>query len=359
MTETFEQLLARLPQDQAILRGVEDVTKQCAVLPILTHLGWNWTNSQEVYPEFDVEGKKVDYCLRINQRKSVFLEVKRPSETLEKHEKQLLEYSFREGVDIAVLTNGLLWWFYLPLVRGNWQERKFFTIDIGQQSPEFAAKYFRKLIEKPAIETGDAIVRAKSIKESREKDKLIRKTIPDAWRQLIEGPDELLIELFADKVESICGYKPDIEQLTSYLQENFLNQINNEPQPSSRPKTIHPPTGEETSPVSPPKGQPRQRGASVTINNKTINASSVRDLYFQVLKYLCDTGLIDQVKPQIPYATSSKRFLISTEPLHQGGNEFRAPIEYNGYYMETHKSYKMALKQLEVFLETFGISIKY
>ena len=48
--------------------------------------------------------------LLINQKKRVFLEVKRASENLESHEKQLLEYSFTEGIDLAVLTNGLVWW---------------------------------------------------------------------------------------------------------------------------------------------------------------------------------------------------------------------------------------------------------
>lgn len=187
MNETLEQLLSRIAQDQGILRGNEDVTKQCAILPILFNLSWDWSNSQEVSPEFDVEEKKVDYCLRINQKKAVFLEVKRPAEDLEKHESQLLLYSFREGVDIAVLTNGLKWWFYLPLEGGNWQQRKFFTIDIRQQSPEISAKHFRELIGKPAIETGTAIERAKSMKKSREKKEDDKRDHPSCMEAVDRG----------------------------------------------------------------------------------------------------------------------------------------------------------------------------
>ncbi|TDI93301.1 MAG: hypothetical protein E2O77_03220 [Caldithrix sp.] len=68
----------------------------------------------------------MDYCLRVNQKKPVFIEVKRATEDLERHEKQLLEYSFEYGVDIAILTNGLTWWFYLPLLRRKLATEKVF-----------------------------------------------------------------------------------------------------------------------------------------------------------------------------------------------------------------------------------------
>ena len=57
------------------------------------------------------------------KKKAVFLETKRPMEDLEKDENQLLEYSFADGVEIAVLTNGLLWWLYFPLGKDNWKQR--------------------------------------------------------------------------------------------------------------------------------------------------------------------------------------------------------------------------------------------
>lgn len=359
MDETFEQLLSRLPQDQTLLRGVEEATKQGAVLPILFHIGWNSFNLQEVSPEFTVGNGRVDYCLRINQEKFVFLEVKRSTEDLDRHEKQLLEYSFTEGVDIAVLTNGLLWWFYLPLVSGNWQQRKFFTIDIKQQSPQVAAKHFKEFLGRDVIKNGSALEQAKSLKKSREKDKLINRTIPCAWKQLIEEPDELLIELFADKVESICGYRPDLEQLTDYIQENFSKPNSAKPQPSPTAPSRKYITSKPSPKTPPPQREVRQRGAVITIDSTTITASSVSDLYLQALKYLFDSNLINQINPHIPYATSSVRFLISADPHHQTGNEFRLPVEYKGYYMEAHKSYKSALSHLEAFLKNCGISMKY
>jgi len=79
----------------------------------------------------------------------------------------------------------------------------------------------------------------------------------------------------------------------------------------------------------------------------------------QTLKYLIQSGLIERLNPYIPYATSSARLLISKDPHHQAGNEFRIPIECEGYYMEAHKDYKNALSHLETFLKSAGIEMKY
>ena len=144
MPEPLEILLSQLARDNNLLNSVEEATKQGAVLPILNQLKWNWFNVHEVVPEFSVGTGRIDYCLRINQRNAVFIEVKRTTEDLERHEKQLLEYSFEHGVDLAILTNGLIWWFYLPLVGGNWHDRKFFTIDIRQQNPSTASQHFNE-----------------------------------------------------------------------------------------------------------------------------------------------------------------------------------------------------------------------
>lgn len=219
--ENFEQTLSKLSQDHTLLNSVEEATKQGAVLPILSALGWNCFNIQEVTPEFSVGNGRIDYCLRVNQKKPVFIEVKRATEDLERHEKQLLEYSFEYGVDIAILTNGLTWWFYLPLLGGNWQQRKFFSIDIRQQKVESAINHFKDFLSKESILKGSAVKKAKDVKRSREKNKLIQTAIPDAWKQLLEEPDELLLEIFADKVESICGHNPDLEILTEYIQKKY------------------------------------------------------------------------------------------------------------------------------------------
>ena len=362
MPKLLEKLLSQLSKDQNLLHSVEEATKQGAVLPILNKLGWDCFNVQEVIPEFSIGTGRIDYCLRINQTNSVFIEVKRTTEALERHEKQLLDYSFEYGVDIAILTNGLLWWFYLPLAGGEWHQRKFFTIDIRQQNPSAAAKHFEEFLNRASVSDGSAIKIAKSIKKSREKNKSIIKTIPKAWEQLLEEPDELLLELLADKVESICGHRADLEILTDFIHEKCLyktqtslDTLRTTKSTSSKRRIISPDKAQHL----PPQKSTKRKGAIVAIGDKTIKASTVGDLYYQALKYICDNDLIKKAESKVPYATSQVRFLIAKEPIHQRGNNFRAPIEYKGYYMETHKNYEQALKHLEAFLKECGLKIKY
>ncbi len=149
---------------------------------------------------------------------------------------------------IAVLTNGLLWWFYLPLREGSWEQRKFFAVDIQQQDPPVAARHFKDFLHREAVSSGDAVKRAEEMHAGREKARRIRESLPNAWRQICERPDELLIELLAEKVESLCGYRPDQEVLTEYLAKVLGGK------PVKQRETPRGPTRPPTGPTVPAPG---------------------------------------------------------------------------------------------------------
>lgn len=56
---------------------------------------------------------------------------------------------------------------------------------------------------------------------------------------------------------------------------------------------------------------PRARGAVVELNGKRIIADTVPDLCAKVMEYIDKNGLWDRLEALTPYATSSKRYLIS------------------------------------------------
>jgi predicted type IV restriction endonuclease len=172
MQESFEELILRVSGDQAIIQGTEEGVRQAIILPILNCLGWNIYDVKEVHPEFSVEGTFVDYCLKVLDKR-VFLEIKRVSADLGRNEKQLLDYSFKVGVDMAVLTNGMLWWLYLPLTKGEWKQRKFFTIDIQQQEPKKAAAHFKEFLSRDSIKDNSAIESAQAMHDSKQKQRLL------------------------------------------------------------------------------------------------------------------------------------------------------------------------------------------
>lgn len=53
--------------------------------------------------------------------------------------------------------------------------------------------------------------------KGKEKKRLIEETVPEAWNKIITEPDSLFIDLLAETTERICGFKPDIDEITLFL----------------------------------------------------------------------------------------------------------------------------------------------
>ncbi|GAB1724406.1 MAG: hypothetical protein GDA65_03725 [Nitrospira sp. CR1.1] len=104
---------------------------------------------------------------------------------------------------------------------------------------------------------------------------------------------------------------------------------------------------------------PRERGVTIEIDGHVIRAVSVKEMYQETLKYLLDKGYSKRIKDLVPYSTSGVRYLIADRPVHQKGNGFREPIKCGGYFMEAHKGYKTAVKDLSRFIEKMGLTLKY
>lgn len=218
----LEALLTNLKNNPRLASFSEDATKMAVVLPILRRIGWDTENIDEVTPEFSVESRRVDYALRLHNKCRVFIEVKKPSEDLdnESHQEQLLDYSFRQAVELAVLTNGVTWCLYLPRAGTDWRSRKFYTVDIvEQETPDVASKLV-ELLSKNNVQSGEALKRADEIHKGRLKKKAIENALPEAWNKVVTEPDSLLVDLLAEITERICGYKTELPDVAKFLKRN-------------------------------------------------------------------------------------------------------------------------------------------
>lgn len=155
----------------------EAQVKEWIIRPVLDLLGWGL---REIIPEYDVETQSVDYTLQIKEKNKVFIEAKSPKKNLNKkrYQDQLFNYSARKNPDLAILTDGNLWWFYLPRAEGDWDDRKFYTIDISGQEIEDIVDKFDLLLSRKNVESGEAVQHAESILKSHQREKLIRATLP-------------------------------------------------------------------------------------------------------------------------------------------------------------------------------------
>jgi hypothetical protein len=145
----------------------ETATKQYIVLPILRALNWQDSNlhTLEVFPEKKIGSGKVDYALQQDNNAFVFIECKRWGTNIEKHQEQICLYAFMAGVDIAVITNGKIWDFYLPAkttlpgqINVPWEDRIFCSINLEIQQE--AISDFQKYLAKSNVEQGKAKVEA-------------------------------------------------------------------------------------------------------------------------------------------------------------------------------------------------------
>lgn len=120
----------------------EEATKTALIMPFLVELGYNVFNPEEVIPEFVADiakrnGEKVDYAIKINGKVSIVIEAKDLNEKLENHSKQLARYFVNTEAKIAILTNGLEYWFYTDLEKDNIMDvDPFFKINLKDYSKE-------------------------------------------------------------------------------------------------------------------------------------------------------------------------------------------------------------------------------
>ncbi len=208
----------------------EAAVSQSAVVPILEALEWPVRNTDIVAPEFTLEKKRVDFALCYPEMKpKVFVEVKQVGRT-EGADRQLFEYvfeyAFHAGVPMAVLTDGQEWHFYLPGELGAYQERRVYKLDLLEQDLEECADRLRRYLSYENVRTGDSIKAARKDYQNISKERQIEHNLPIAWAKLIEERDEFLVEVIADKVESLCSYKPDQEVVHAFLSKvNTLYRV--------------------------------------------------------------------------------------------------------------------------------------
>lgn len=360
MRENLLQFIIDKKLDGDFKQG-EEATKQGLILPILHYLGWNPFNVQEVFPEYSVKSGRVDYSLRFNSINKVFIEVKKINEDLEKHQEQLLKYAFSHGVKLAILTNGVVWWFYLPLHEGNWEQRRFYTIDIHSQSSDDIVDKLNAFLSKQEVIDGRAVQNAENIYNNRQKGEIIRQTLPKAWRKLLSESDDLLAEVVAEATEKICGYKPDADTVVS-----FLKNVSGETSLPSATKVSRPAVSKtaqqqhtETKEVSQLEvGQTNliglqtatfQKPASFEFNNQTYQVNSWTNLLKTLINVLAQKHGTELEKLTILVGKQRPYFTTDRTLLRQAGS-----VPNSNLFFETHFSAQSILNLISQMLDVMN-----
>ena len=76
---------------------------------------------------------------------------------------------------------------------------------------------FMEYLSLERVGSGQAVIDAEDLVESRQRAEIIGKTIAAAWTQIVDTPDELLVDLFSETTERICGFKPEPDLVKQFL----------------------------------------------------------------------------------------------------------------------------------------------
>jgi predicted type IV restriction endonuclease len=194
----------------------EASTKQAVVLRLLSFLGWDIFNVEEVYPDFSTNSASVSYALRVRNTSKVFIEVKRVHKKLDSYQRDLVNLASRDGVNLAILTNGITWWFYLVTTAGNWKQKWFHSIDLIKQKPEVFVPNLIDLLSKEKMAKGQSLRAAKTLFQKK-RQKLAADFLPEAWNQILTQPNKIFVELLSEQTEKLCRYKLDAKTVEKFI----------------------------------------------------------------------------------------------------------------------------------------------
>ena len=344
--QALNDWIKEIKNDPNISTLNEAQVRRSVIERILAFLGWDMYNYNEVKLEYGVGTGRVDYALQINGDNEVFIEAKKPGEDLENHQKQLLDYSFGEGVELAILTNGIVWWFYLSLKKGAWNNRKFYTIDILEQEIKDIVEKFDLLLSRENVVSGEAVRQAESILESSQRDKIIKERLPEAWNKVIKNavsPDSLLVDLLAETAEEVCGFKLESDEILRFMRSHHEKWLLS--------PTIKPGVSTPTKLLRQTKKQ-TDTPKRMQIGNKSYELKYGYEIFVNTANWLIAKGNLKSSDSPLKVNPDARRNYIS-DAIENNYPQDWTKLE-NGLYIYKNLQGNQSLQNAKKLLEHYG-----
>ncbi|MEJ2098907.1 MAG: hypothetical protein P8X68_02885 [Desulfobacterales bacterium] len=362
MKKEIVTLIEELKSNKKLSAFDEASTKQAVVLRLLSFLGWDIFNVDEVYPDYSVNSFSVSYALRVKNTCKIFIEVKRINEKLDNYQKALLSFASRENVDIAILTNGILWWFYLPKSSGNSQEKWFYSADLLKQKEDSVALHLLDLLTQNKVAKGQALKAAKALNQNKNQ-KMASDVIPEAWNRIISQPNMIFVELLRESTEKICGCDVEAKLIERFLEKHLdkwliTNRATSTTAPPPKVIEISNLEHKQASgfsallpqkPVKKPESYADKEIKSFTFNGKTNPARYWEDMLISLCDYFAATHSKDFEK--VLWISGEDKTYFS-----RYSDQLRIPEKIKGtdIYVETKLGADEIVKTSRSLLNEFG-----
>jgi hypothetical protein len=256
-----------------------------------------------VWPEYQTGQGRADFALcHPASKPAIFIEVKQPGKA-EDAVRQALEYAFHAGVPFVVLTDGKTWSFYLPAEQGSYEDRRVHKLDLFERQPAEAASTLERYLARSRVESGEALRTARQEYSNLNRRAQAKAAIPEAWSELVEKGDELLVDVLASAVESKTGVRPEDDDVA-----DFLAKLGR-PIAIELPKVVVPVAGQE-----PETGGSSRRG-TLLLRGRKYPYNNAKDAMVIVLRELAktNTSFLERCA-QHPDAQGRKRRYIARTP---------------------------------------------
>lgn len=348
----------------------EASVSQGIVQRLLQALGWPIYDEQVVFPQYRLEERRVNFALCHPPAKPIaFIEVKRIGQSdSDGAERQLFEDAFHTGVPLAILTDGREWNFFLPAEQGDYRARRIYKFDIVEREPHESASYLKRYLGYNEVREGRAIAAAREDYQNVSRTRQMLEKLPEAWTKLVSEEDDLLLELVADKVASLSGFKPDLETVSKFLQEDVALRVFAS-ENIQVGKTTRTPVQRSVSQVSIPS--PSVKAIPLDVNTKGIGFSldgryfpckNYKTTLFSVINELTQR---DQTFPErfaaLPKHGTSRRYLARTPgEVHPKRSDFARNPQVcarlnSGWYVDLNVSKETVKKRVEMCCDVAAI----
>jgi predicted type IV restriction endonuclease len=225
-SDRIRELAARIPRQTEYIQ-TEEATKNAFIMPFIASLGYDVFNPTEVTPELNADvgvkkGEKVDYAVLKDGKPILLFECKHHAADLSKeHASQLYRYFTVTAARFAILTNGIIYWFYTDLEEPNKMDAKpffeFSMLDVRDQDLEELKKFTKAAFNLDAI-----LTTASELKYTR--------AIKQVMAAELQEPSEEFVKFFASRVYSgkmTTAIKAQLAQTTKRALRQFItDQLN-------------------------------------------------------------------------------------------------------------------------------------
>ncbi|MCX8155268.1 MAG: hypothetical protein N3J91_02245 [Verrucomicrobiae bacterium] len=337
----------------------EASVSQGIILRLLNALGWAIYDTTIVCPEYNSGNGRVDFALCHPPSKPVVIVESKDIGNAVGAEKQLFEYAFHHGIPMAILTDGQEWSFFLPAEQGNYHERCVYKLDLVARTTDECCRIFERYLKYAEVASGKAITNAREDHGHSSRQRQMAAALPQAFKQLIEEQDEILVDLIAEKVETLCGFKPEPEVVRDFLNTLNLNALI-QPQPATKSEsTKFQPPPSQTKSFEPPTSTDHDF-SGFTFEGRHYREESAIGTLFRVLDVFRqrDPSFLERYAA-LPKHGRKRRYLARNKlDLYPGRpdlSEQYSEERFGGWWIGTNYSRSTIRHAIELACEVAGV----